>query len=299
MTKQSPNRFLSAIDIITLVFSGWILLYMSLGIARVRDAHIQFPVFLSVVAGIMLLAWWQRSTDSVAHPRLYAALKLVRSLYPVLLFGHFFTSGYAYNRIIFSDWQDPFFMGIDKSIFGYLPSLEWGIRYDHWLVSELFHLAYFCYYPMIAGLPLYLYFKNPEGFTELFFNLCFVFYLCYFIFSILPVIGGRYIPEAMELTKVYRAGPFTHIMVFIYRNSHHLGGAFPSSHVAIAIVLTTGALRFARRLGYLFVLISLFLSLATVYCHYHWFIDAVMGIFTGVGGYYLANYAHRKLQGAM
>jgi membrane-associated phospholipid phosphatase len=103
----------------------------------------------------------------------------------------------------------------------------------------------------------------------------------------------------MELTKVYRAGPFTHIMVFIYRSSHHLGGAFPSSHVAIAIVLTTGALRFARRLGYLFVLISLFLSLATVYCHYHWFIDAVMGIFTGVGGYYLANYAHRKLQGAM
>lgn len=299
MTKPSANKLLSAIDIITLIYTAWILLYMSIGISRVQDAVVQIPFFLSVVAFILLAAWWHRNTDSELQPRLYAGLKLLRALYPVLLFEHFFTSGYAYNRIIFTDWLDPFFMNIDLSIFGYLPSMQWGMQFDHWLISELFHLAYFCYYPMIVGLPLYLYFKNPKGFTELFFNLCFVFYLCYFIFSIFPVIGGRFIPEAMELTKTYRAGPFTHIMVYIYRQSQHLGGAFPSSHIAIAIVLTIGALRFARRMGYLFVIISVFLSLATVYCHYHWFIDAVFGVLTGVGGYYLANFTHRKLQGAL
>ncbi|MDD4034532.1 MAG: phosphatase PAP2 family protein [Candidatus Cloacimonadaceae bacterium] len=299
MTKPSAAKLFSAIDIITLVYSAWVLLYMSLGISRVRDAEVQIPIYLSIVAAILLLAWWHKKLDALHYPRLHAALKLVRSLYPVLLFGHFFTSGYSFNRIIFADWLDPFFMNIDHSIWGYLPSLEWGLRYNHWIISELFHFAYFCYYPMIVGLPLYLYLKNPKGFAELFFNLCFSFYLCYFIFSLIPVIGGRYIPEAMELTQVYRAGPFTHIMVFIYRHSHHLGGAFPSSHVAIAIVLTIGALRHVRRLGYLFVVISFFLALATVYCHYHWFIDAVFGVFTGIGAYYLANFTNRKLQGAL
>jgi membrane-associated phospholipid phosphatase len=299
MTKLSVTKLLSAIDIITLAYCGWILALMAIGINRVIDAHVQIPIYLSVVGLILLMALWHRNLDAIRYPRLYKGLRLLRALYPILLFEHFFTSGYAFNRILFTEWLDPFFMNIDQAIFGYLPSMEWGIHYDHWLISELFHFAYFCYYPMIIGLPLYLYFKNPKGFKEIIFNLCFVFYLCYFVFSLIPVIGGRYLHEAMELTRLYRAGPFTHIMVYIYRNTHHLGGAFPSSHVAIALVLTIGALRYVRPLGYLFVIISVFLSLATVYCHYHWFIDAVMGVFAGLGGYYLANYTHRKLQGAL
>lgn len=298
MTKKS-KPLLSAIDIITLAYISWILIYMLMGLPRVNEPHIHIPAMLSLGVGILFLAWWHRNLDPAGKPGLYKALALFRSLYPVTLFGYFFTSGYVFNRIIFPQWLDPFFMNIDLQLFGYLPSLEWGKNFSHILISELFHFAYFCYYPMILGLPLYLYFKKPEGFRELIFNLCFVFYLCYFIYSILPVIGGRYIPEAMELTRLYRGGPFTHIMVFIYRNSNHLGGAFPSSHVGVAIVLTIAALRHARPFGYIFVPITFFLSLATVYCHYHWFIDAVFGVFTGIGGYYLANYAHRKLQGVL
>ncbi len=122
--------------------------------------------------------------------------------------------------------------------------------------------------------------------------------MCYFIYSIVPVIGGRYIEEAMAITQQYRAGVFTHIMVFIYRNSGHLGGAFPSSHVAVTLVLTISALQNLSKMGYVFLLIAFFLTIATVYCHYHWFIDSVFGVFTGVGGYFLAKYAYRKLQGA-
>ena len=272
---------------------------MALGFSRVKDAGIHIPAYLSIATAIVLLAWYHRNLDPAKHIATNKILSLVRGLYPVALFGYFFSSGYSVNQIIFTDWLDPFFMGIDKGIFGYLPSLEWGMRYDSFWISELFHFAYFCYYPMIIGLPVYLYLKKPEGFKELIFNLSFSFYFCYLIFSILPVIGGRYIPEAMELTQLYRAGPFTHIMVFIYRHSNHLGGAFPSSHVAISLVLTVAALRHVRKLGYLFVAITFFLAIATVYCHYHWFIDAVFGVFTGIGVYYLANYIHRKLQGAL
>jgi hypothetical protein len=152
---------------------------------------------------------------------------------------------------------------------------------------------------MILGLPLYLYFKKPEGFRELIFNLCFVFYLCYFIYSILPVIGGRYIPEAMELTRLYRGGPFTHIMVFIYRNSNHLGGAFPSSHVGVAIIIVDRRLGLARPLDlslcdHIFLkLCNCLLPLSLVQrCSFSAF-------FYGDWRLYLANYAHRKLQGGL
>ena len=333
------GNFLSAIDLVTLAFCSWILLYMSLGIMRVQDAEKHLPIYMGVAVLVLLLAWWQkqlgwvpasagmtkdragmtynnsplqssplqrsplqssplRSTPLQSSPfqsSHFAALHFIRSIYPVLLFGYFFTSSHAFNRILFTSWQDPFFMQIDKAIFGYYPSLVWGIKYNSWALQELFHFAYFCYYPMIAGLPVYLYFKQPKAFKELIFNLTFVFYLCYTIYSVLPVIGGRYLPEAMQITKTYQAGIFTHIMVFIYRTSNHLGGAFPSSHIAITLVLTVAALRFVPRLGIVFAVIAFFLSLATVYCHYHWFIDAVFGVITGIVGYYFANFVRARL----
>ncbi len=330
---NKTENFLSAIDVITLIFCSWIVAYMSMGLQRAPEAIKHIPVYLGVAIGVLILAWLERRLKEFLplsgqeflplaggenlppgrlkkpvgdrndqsrqrrsfQPGLLRALAFLRGIYPVLLFGYFYTSGHVFNRIIFRDWLDPWFMGIDKSIFGYYPSLEWGQVYTHWLIQEIFHFAYFCYYPMILGLPVYLYFKQPKAFKELIFNLSFVFFLCYTIYSVLPVIGGRFIPEAMELTKSYRAGLFTHIMVFIYRTSTHLGGAFPSSHIAVTLVLTVAALRFVRRMGYVFCVIAFFLSLATVFCHYHWFIDAVAGIATGIAGYYLANYVRSRL----
>jgi membrane-associated phospholipid phosphatase len=272
---------------------------MSIGINRVYEPWIHIPIYLGVAISVLIMAWWQRQEgwrpDCTVVTKKAKILSFVRAIYPVLLFGYFFTSGHAFNRIIFSNWLDPWFMNIDNSIFGYLPSLEWGKSYPNVVLQELFHGAYFCYYPMILCLPVYLYFKQPKAFKELIFNLTFVFYLCYTIYSVIPVIGGRYIPAAMEITQTYRAGLFTHIMVFIYRSSHHLGGAFPSSHIAITLVLTVAALRFVRPVGIVFTIIAFFLSVATVYCHYHWFIDAICGILTGIAGYYLANYVRSKL----
>ncbi len=303
-TSITANRktsfFLSAIDLITLIFCGWILLYMCFGITRSPEVIKHIPVYLAIFVGVLFLAWLQKqpgwSYDPQNPSKRYQILSFFRGLYPVLLFGYFYTSGHAFNRIIFRDWLDPFFMGIDQFIFGYLPSLVWGKLYYYWAIQELFHFAYFCYYPMIAGIPIYLYFTQKDAFREVIFNLTFVFYCCYTIYSVLPVIGGRFLPEAMALTKTYRGGPFTHIMVFIYRTSNHLGGAFPSSHIAIAIVLTISALKYIRPLGYICTVITFFLSLATVYCHYHWFIDAVFGILTGIAGYYLANWTYYYLR---
>ncbi len=290
--------FLSSIDKITLAYCIWVVLYMLVGVlvGRAVNPEEHLPKFVTIITFVVLLAWLERYQGATLHPFLLKTLHFVRSIYPVSLFGYFYISLYSVNRIVFPEFLDPWFMSIDHKIFGYYPSMVWAQKYGSWFMQEFFHFAYFCYYPMIGGLPLYLYIKNKPAFRELIFNLTFVFYACYFFYSLVPVIGGRFFPEAMYNSELYQFGPFTHIMAYIYINSAHWGGAFPSSHVAVAVVLTIAALKYTRKMGYVFCVIAFFLALATVYCQYHWFIDAVAGVFTGIVGYYAANIVRKKLQ---
>lgn len=295
-SKSSKGKLLSPIDIITLLFTAWIMVYMAVGHKRVEDFGYHFACYLSIFVGVILSAYLERIWEG-KEGWWHSVFRFLRGLYPVLLFTYFYTSNHSFNRVLITTWQDPLFIEADRAIFGYLPSLEWGIKYNHWLISELFHFAYFCYYPMIVGLPVYLWFKDKKAFEELIFVLTFSFYTFYFIYSLLPTIGGRYFDEALIRTKLYRAGPFTHIMAFIYNNSRHWGGAFPSSHVGIAVVLTVAALAYknTRKMGYVFAVVTLFLSLATVYCHYHWFVDALGGIVVGIGSFFLGRWVYNKM----
>lgn len=299
--SRAIDRFglsLSAIDKITLAYCAWFVIYSMIGISIGRAEKPMIPILghMAIASLVLLLAWIERKANFSDKPKFLGALRFVRSIYPIIFFDFFYTSIYSVSRIMFPNWLDPWFMELDRKIFGYFPSLEWGQRYNHWFVQEFFHFAYFCYYPMIGGLPLYLYIKNKPAFREVIFNLTFVFYSCYIFYSLIPVVGGRILTEGYELSQTYQGGLFTHIMAYIYSHSSHWGGAFPSSHVAIAIVLTIAALKFTRKWGYVFCVISLFLSIATVYCHYHWFVDALAGIITGISGYFVGNWIRNKLQ---
>ncbi len=299
---------LKGIDRITLIFCTWMLILTALGKAHIENPLSLFVTYLSIITGILVLIWLTEFLKDIAkkenchngvcrlmRPRAYNLLVFIRSYYPILLYLYFFESVALTNRAFFHDWLDPFFMNIDYALFGYLPSMEWGMRFDSIWIKELLHFAYFCYYPMIVGLPVLFYFKNRKALDEMVFVLSFVFYICYFIFSWLPVIGGRFVPIAMQWTEQADGGVFTALMAYIYTQSPHLGGAFPSSHIAVALTLSLMAWRHFRAVGYVFLCITFFLAIATVYCHYHWFIDAVFGIITGFLGFWLAQKVYKRL----
>ena len=298
-SSMRPGRFLSAIDKITLLYCAWFVIYITIGIilGRAVDSGTHLLRHLLIAGFVLLLAFIERNSDLSQKPNHLRALRFIRGIYPVALFPLFYTSLHSVCLILFPDWLDPWFMELDRKIWGYYPSLDWGLRFNSWFIQEFFHFSYFSYYLMIIGLPIHLYMKKKPAFQELIFNLTFVFYCCYVFYSLIPVVGGRILTDAYQLTLSYRGGLFTHIMAFIYSHSGHWGGAFPSSHVAIAVVLTIAALKFTRRWGYVFGVASLFLTIATVYCHYHWFVDAVAGLVTGVLGYYAGNWIRLKLTG--
>ena len=282
---------LNPVDTITLIYASIIDCFIIYGWSRIEHPLRQILLHFSIIILILGLTY--------LHGK-FPKSKLVfflRLSYPLVLYGYFFESVSHLNLLIFHDYIDGFFQKIDFSIFGYQPTLYWGTHFDTFFLQELFHFSYFSYYLMFLILTITLFVKRKyEDLGKFIFTLSFVFYICFLTYVILPVIGGRFYPEAMELTKTLRYGIFTKIMAEIYIHSPHLGGAFPSSHVAIALVLMLSALKYEKKLGFVFIPITLLLSIATVYCHYHYFTDVLGGILYVIIFYPLSFKLYSKLE---
>jgi len=294
--NNTAIRF-NKLDWITTGYCLWMIIYMLIGWGRAQSPENHLPVYMSIITGIILMSWLHGySQNRWGKTALVSRiLHFVRSIYPITLFGYFFISLRVVNLIIFSEYLDPFFMKIDLAMFGYYPSMEWGkVLHQAW-IQEFISFAYFSYFPMIAGLPVYFYFRNRQAFNKLIFRLSFSFYICYFIFGLLPVVGGRYLPEAHELSMQNRGWLFGWIMAWIYSNTTHWGGAFPSSHVIISLILTFSTLAHYKRMGVILLLICVFLAIATVFLHYHWFIDMLAGVLMAPPIYWFTGYIYRKL----
>ncbi len=282
---------LNPVDTITLIYASIIDCFIIYGWSRIEHPLRQILLHFSIIILILGLTYLHGKFPKSKF------VFFLRLSYPLVLYGYFFESVSHLNLLIFHDYIDGFFQKIDFSIFGYQPTLYWGTHFDTFFLQELFHFSYFSYYLMFFILAITLFVKRKyEYLGEFIFTLSFVFYICFLTYVILPVIGGRFYPEAMELAKTLRYGIFTKIMAEIYIHSPHLGGAFPSSHVAIALVLMLSALKYEKKLGFVFIPITLLLSIATVYCHYHYFADVLGGILYVIIFYPLSFKLYSKLE---
>ena len=75
------------------------------------------------------------------------------------------------------------------------------------------------------------------------------------------------------------------------------GAAFPSSHVAVAVVIWLLAWRLTRPVFWLLAAIVPALALVTVYGGFHYAVDSAAGALVGVAGFLGGPYVHRFLGG--
>ena len=85
-------------------------------------------------------------------------------------------------------------------------------------------------------------------------------------------------------------------MNLIYRLGENGGGAFPSTHVAAAIIAFIYSTKFFKKGIWIIGFFSLGISVATIYCSYHYAIDSVAGIITGVLFYYIGKAVYYGLK---
>jgi membrane-associated phospholipid phosphatase len=102
------------------------------------------------------------------------------------------------------------------------------------------------------------------------------FYICYVVFLFFPVAGPRYAFDVAHnaATSVFPARATQWLLDL----GDSWGAAFPSSHVAAAVVAAVCALRYWRALGLLLTPLTLGLVLSVVYGQFHYAVDAVAGL---------------------
>ncbi len=269
---MTSSRF-SLVDKSTLIYNSIVVLLLLLFSSRVPGWQELILINLGIIAAI----WFVFSRIT---PMSHSSLRFLRCFYPLILLSAVYMQTERMNRIFFRDFLDPYFPRVEYALFPLKPAIAFAERFPQWWVSEYMHMTYFSYYLIFPILGLILYFRcEREACDEFVFTVCSSFYVFYLIFIALPVLGA----ETPGLPATPHDGLFTRIMKVIYDHFEKGGAAFPSSHVGIAVTVFIYAFRhLSKKAAWVFGVLCISLSVATVYCRYHYAIDAIAGLITGL-----------------
>ena len=234
----------------------------------------------------------------------------LRYLFPLSLLGFWYPDTYEFCQVFPN--LDHVFAAADQSLFGCQPSIEFSRLMPQKIWSELFHMGYFSYYPLIAFTILSPIFTRRELFERTAFVVLTSFFLYYAIYLFLPVAGPQYYFHAVgfdvieaghfpQLGDYFRfhtelatsPGPdgfFRNLVEATQASGERPTAAFPSSHVGASTVLMI--LLWKNRHAFFFCALPFyfFLCCATVYIQAHYLIDVFGGLVTAVVFYAFSNH---------
>lgn len=251
-----------ALLVVYLAGSG-VLLITGDGRVGVGATVVHFAVLAAVVA-----ATWMPATPSWL--RSWTPLFILLFLYsemPVLIqaAGH-------------SETFDTLVIEWEQALFGSQPAQEWARDNSNAALSELLHLAYLAYYPIIYLVPAVLWLTNRKrDFDHAVFALMLTFVVCFVAYILFPVAGPRYLwpSEAPE-------GWFRSLSTWLLEARSSRGTAFPSSHVAVACAQSVLSIRFFGTRGTVIPVVTVGLALGAIYGGFHYAVDVLAGAVLGV-----------------
>jgi membrane-associated phospholipid phosphatase len=259
---------LTTIDVTTLLY---VAVASAAVLAFAGEDHADWNWLLlahALIVALVLLAPLARETGPVG--------RFLGDWYPMLLLGALYAEvgvlnvdlGYDHDRVI---------QRLELWVFGSQLSYRWIRDMPSPVLSWVLHTCYLAYYAILYSSPLGLWLSGRrDAARRTIFAVMVTFYLCYVAFLFFPVAGPRY---AFELphnaaTEVWPAR-ITHRLLEL---GDSWGAAFPSSHVAAAVVAAICALRYWRRLGLVLAPLTVGLVFAVVYGQFHYAVDAVAGL---------------------
>ena len=250
-----------------------------------RLGELELPRGYAVAAGLFasaVLALFLGSRDFSGSPRL---IRFLRCYYPQAFFAPLFEESILISS---RSWggvpRDALFAKADAAIFGFQPSREFSAAFGHlaWW-NELMFAAYFSFYFLLVLTPWIPWFRGDEEEAERESSVLAGFMLVAYVFyALFRVVGPKhYLPDlAAEGLAPLRGGLFRTIEGKILASANTTGAAFPSSHVAVSLMMCCFVARTERRLLPLYALDAALIALATVYLYAHWAVDVAGGMFS-------------------
>ena len=266
----SWDRRLRPVDWFTVAYLGVTLLLLLLRGSRIDDAHLLAGVHVLGIALIVAFRW-------LGIDR-WRAGDLLLGFYPLVLFALFYTEVGVLNQLITPGvFHDSAILEIEEKVFRGQPSQELYRRLDSRLLGEYLHLGYFSYYFLVPILGFTLWFRRPrEQFDRAVACIAFVFYSCFLIFIFYPVTGPYHVvtapPPAEGVGYV-----LPNVTRWLLDRGSSVGTAFPSSHVAVAVVTWLMAIRYHTGIAVLYAFLVPALAVGAINGGYHYATDIVAG----------------------
>ncbi len=196
--------------------------------------------------------------------------------YPILLLPALYAEVgvLTLNAGFQNDWT---VQRLETWVFGSEVSYRWIREMPNLGLSWILHACYLLYVVILYGAPFGLWVTGRRDQARLtILALAVTFFLCYMVFLFFPVAGPRYAFDLPSNTAAHvwpaRAAQWMLDM------GDSWGAAFPSSHVAGAVVATGMAVRYWRPLGLALLPVTAGLVLGVVYGQFHYGVDALGGL---------------------
>lgn len=242
---------------------------------------------------------------------------LCRIIVQMFLLSWWYPDTYELNRLFPN--LDHHFAAYEQWLCGCQPALLFSQAISHPMFSELMHLGYASYFPLIALVSLFYFFFRYKEFDRAVFIILTSFFIYYVIFIFLPVTGPQYYYLAAGLDNIaqgifpnvhdyfathdqplpmpgYSDGYFYQCVASAHATGERPTAAFPSSHVGITTILMILAWRSrSRPLFWGITPLYILMCLATVYIQAHYVVDVIGGWVSAVVIYAVLQFLYGKI----
>ena len=242
---------------------------------------------------------------------------LCRIIVQMFLLSWWYPDTYELNRLFPN--LDHHFAAYEQWLCGCQPALLFSQSISHPVFSELMHLGYASYFPLIALVSLFYFFFRYKEFDRAVFIILTSFFIYYVIFIFLPVTGPQYYYLAAGLDNIaqgifpnvhdyfathdqplpmpgYSDGYFYQCVASAHATGERPTAAFPSSHVGITTILMILAWRSrSRPLFWGITPLYILMCLATVYIQAHYVVDVIGGWVSAVVIYAVLQFLYGKI----
>jgi membrane-associated phospholipid phosphatase len=256
--------FFSTLELLILIFHR-----------NISYPFVRFAIYGgSIIFLIFVIPILDRSQNRIIH--------FARHWYIIAILTFIYWSVGHLVHMIFPGLFDGYIISFEESIFGRLPNV-WVQQFENPFLTEIMQISYAIYWATVpVGAAIFYFTKRYKEFELMQFFTLVAFFISYLLFILIPVAGPRYM-IADQIHASYKGIVVTEFLRRFVEGAGLHGGAFPSSHVAVAIVVLFFVWKYFPGIGkWAFLPAVIALSMATVYGQYHYLTDVVAGVAMGI-----------------
>ncbi len=203
--------------------------------------------------------------------------RFLRLMYPAVLFPVLYRETGGTMFLFFDHFFDAELTAFEYRILGVNPTIFIDQHLLNTWTTEILSLCYWLYYPLLPGYLLLVYIRRDYDIVKSSIAAMTITFIAgYVLFFVYPVEGPRWFFADQYLNPV--EGPVFRPMVeFMIRNGAVRGGCMPSTHYAVALVITLFTGKYYPRWLWVMIPLSTGLALGTVWGRFHYVSDVVVG----------------------